>query len=91
MLYQMLEKSGLHPTEFQLVEFIASNQMLDGWCAVSKNEIAKKLKISPSRVFYLLHSLVQKGFLLKGTKKNTKRHSLYKTTDLWKEFEEINK
>jgi len=84
MLYKTLEQSGLHATEYQLVEFISSKQTLEGWCALPKSAIAKELKLSIPRVFYLLHALVLKGFLLKGTVKSNKRHSLYKTTDKWK-------
>lgn len=86
MLYQLLERSGLLPIEFQLVEFIASNQTQDGWCVVPKVVMAKELKRSPSRIFYLLNLLVAKGFLLKNSGKNTQRRSLYKTTQRWEEL-----
>jgi len=84
MLYQLLEKSGLHPTELQLIELVASNQMQDGWCAMPKSVMAKELKRSSSRIFYLLRSLVLIGFLLKSTTKSKNHHSLYKVTDKWR-------
>ncbi len=86
MYYQLLEKSGLHPTEFQLVEFVATHQTEGGWCDVPKKIMAEELKVSPSRIFYLLHSLVVKEFLIKSKRKNNKRRSCFSTTNKWKEL-----
>lgn len=84
MYYQLLERSGLHPTELQLVEFIATHQKEDGWCDVPKKIMAQKLKISVSRTFNLLHTLRVKGFLTKSERKNNKRHSCFRATEKWK-------
>ena len=88
MFYKLLKRSALHPTELQIIELIASNQMLDGWCELPKSHIAKELKLSPSRIFCLLHALTQKGFIIKSEIKNNKHQSLYKTTPRWKTLEE---
>jgi DNA-binding MarR family transcriptional regulator len=83
MFYQALAKSGLHPTEFLLVELIAINQKQNVWCDAPKTQLAKELKISPSRVFNLLYSLTQKGFIIKSNEKSLKRRSQYKVADDW--------